>query len=212
MARREDRVYTSNRIFNRFREIEKMHPHKMLTYLFLFGSFLTLVFLLVSFTVEFVSQQPAMQGIVLPKFFIIGTLVIMASGYLNRNVIQSYNKDDIEGIRKKLFGVFIVGSVFLIFQFVGWLEYIFQGLTFSENVIGTYLFLITGYHMLHVLIGLVTIAYFLYRTKDIFIDPVSNLIYFTSPYERIKLEIFISFWNFINISWIFLFVWLVFIL
>ena len=212
MSSKQDKLYTSNRLLSGIREIEKWHPHKMLTYLFLLGSFLVMIFLLITFTIEVIRQSEFLEIIKLPKFFIVASIVILLSGYFNRDILKLYHHDNIEMIRKKLFEKFLFGTVFLLFQFIGWLELVFQGLTLNSNVIGTYIFLLTSYHMVHMLACLVAIAWFLYKTKDIHIDPVSRLIYFTAPYERVKLEIFIILWRFIIFSWIFLFVWLVFIL
>jgi cytochrome c oxidase subunit 3 len=212
MASRPDRIDTSSRILSGFREIEKWHPHKMLSHLIMLGSFLVLIFLLITFTVEAVNYRDLFGSIKLPKFFILATLVILTSGLMRNDLLAFYSTDDIETIRKRFFRKFLFGAVFLMFQFIGWLELVFQGMTFKNDVIGTFLFLITGYHMFHVITSLVYITIFLYRSKDIHVDPVAKLLYFTAPYERIKLEIFGTFWNFIGISWIFLFVWLVFLM
>ncbi len=207
-----NKLETSNRLISGFKEIEKWHPHKMLAYLILLGSFLVLIFLLITFTIESITYHDFLVNLKLPKFFIVGTIVIMVSGLFKNDILYLYTQDDIESIRRKFFEKFLFGTIFLLFQFVGWLELVFQGLTFINNVVGTYLFLITGYHMIHVLMGLAYITYFLYKTKDIQIDPVSKLLYFTAPYERTKLEIFRTYWNFIGFSWIFLFIWLVFLI
>ena len=212
MSSRPDRIDTSSRILSGFRDIEKWHPHKMLSHLILLGSFLVLVFLLITFTVEAVNYRELLTTVRLPKFFIVATIVILVSGLFKNDLLTSYGIDDIESIRRKFFEKFLFGTVFLLFQFVGWLELVFQGMTFKDDIIGTFLFLITGYHSLHVITSLVYISIFLYRSKDINIDPVSKLLYFTAPYERIKLEIFGTFWNFIGVSWVFLFIWLVFLM
>ncbi len=211
MSSKQDKLYTSNSILSGIREIEKWHPHKMLTYLFLIASFLVLIFLLITFTIEGIKQPDLIGTLKLPKFFVIASIILLLSGYFTRDILNSYHLDDIDMIRKKIFEKFLFGTVFLLFQFIGWLELVFQGLTLSSNAVGTYVFLITGYHVIHVLTCLVLISFFLYKTKDIHIDPVSRLIYFTAPYERVKLEIFIIFWRFIIFSWIILFTWLVFI-
>lgn len=212
MQSNQNKLETSNRLLSGFKEIEKWHPHKMLAHLILLGSFLVLVFLLITFTIESVAHHDFLVKIKLPKFFIMATIIIMSSGLFKNDLLDLYARDDIDAIRKKFFEKFLFGAVFLLFQFVGWLELVFQGLTFKSHIIGTYLFLITGYHMVHVLTGLVFVTFFLYRSKDIHIDPVSKLLYFTAPYEKIKLEIFRTFWNFLGISWLFLFIWLVFLI
>ena len=104
------------------------------------------------------------------------------------------------------------GAIFLVFQGIGWLELIFQGFNLKSNYIGTYIYLITGFHMVTVLIGIGAIAYYLYLTRNIYLDGVARLIYFTSPYEKTKLEIIHNYWAFVCISWIFIVTWLIFLL
>jgi cytochrome c oxidase subunit 3 len=212
MASKQDRIETSSGLLSGFRQIEKWHPHKMLAHLVLLGSFLVLIFLLITFTIESIAYTEFLKSIKLPKFFIVAAVVILIGGYFKNDILNTYQQDDIETIRKQVFRNFLLGTVFLLFQFIGWLELVFQGMTFKTNVIGTYLFLITGYHMIHVITILFYSAYFLYRTKDIHVDPVNKLLYFTSPHEKTQLEILKTFWNFIIFSWIFLFIWLVFLI
>jgi cytochrome c oxidase subunit 3 len=212
MSSNQDRIDTSSRLLSGFREIEKWHPYKMLAHLMLLGSFLVMIFLLITFTIESIGYHDFLNNIELPKFFIVAAVAILVGGYFKNDVIRYYHEDDIDSIRKQIFRNFLLGTVFLVFQFVGWLELVFQGLTFKSNVIATYLYLITGFHMIHVLTALVYGAYFLFKTKDTHIDPVGKLLYFTSPHEKTQLEVLKIFWNYISFSWIFLFIWLVFLI
>lgn len=211
MDSNKNKLDTTSRLLSSFGNIEKLHPHKMMTYLAITGSIFVLVFLLISLTIEFSRHPELLADIGVPKFFIIASLIILMMGYVSSGINNAFALEDIEKIRKKIFAIFIIGSVFLIFQFIGWLELVFQGMTFKNDVVGTYVFLITGYHMTQVLVGLGVITVQLYKTRDIFLDPVSKLIYFTAPYEKIKLDIILIYWRYLTISWIFLFIWLVFL-
>ena len=189
-----------------------MHPHKMLTFLFLFGNLLIFTYLLISLTIELALDSEITANINIPKFFIIGSFEILFSGYILSGLIEAFQNEDNDTIRKKVFAIFLTGGVFFIFQSIGWLELIFLGVRFSSNILGTYLYLISGFHMISVLIGIGVFAYFLYKTRNIHTDGVSKLIFFTSPYEKTKLEIIIIYWRYIFISWIFINTWLLFII
>jgi cytochrome c oxidase subunit 3 len=127
-------------------------------------------------------------------------------------LIQAFKAENLFQIRKKVFGLFLAGAIFLIFQGIGWLELIFQGFNLKSNYVGTYLYLITGFHMVTVLIGNGAIAFYLYLTRNIYHDGVARLIHFTSPYEKTKLEIIHNYWVFVCISWIFIVTWLIFLI
>jgi len=199
-------------VIRNLRNIEKMHPHKMLTYLFLFGNLLIFTYLLISLTIELALDSESVQNIELPRFFILGSFEILFTGYILNGIINAFLNEDNDLIRKKVFGLFLAGGVFFVFQSIAWLELIFQGVQFSSNVLGTYLYLISGFHMVSVLIGIGALAYYLYRTRNIHTDGVSKLIFFTSPYEKTKLEIVRIYWHYIVISWIFISTWLLFLI
>ncbi len=206
------KIEKESNVIRNFREIEKMHPHKMLTFLFLFGNLLIFTYLLISLTIEFALDSGIITNARIPKFFIIGAFEILFSGYILNGLITAFQDEDIDLIRKKVFGIFLAGGVFFIFQSIGWLELIFQGIRFNSNVLGTYLYLISGFHIISVLIGIGALAYFLYRTRNIHADGVSKLIFFTSPYEKTKLEIIRIYFRYIIISWIFTNTWLLFLM
>ena len=206
------KIDSENNVIGKLQEIEKMHPHKMLTFLFLFGNLLIITYLLISLTIELVLDSGITASIKIPKFFIIGSFEILFSGYILNGLIAAFQNEDNDLIRKKVFGIFLTGGIFIIFQSIGWLELIFQGVQFTSNVLGTYLYLISGFHMISVLIGIGACAYFLDKTRNIHADGVYKLIFFTSPYEKTKLEIIKIYWRYIFISWIFINTWLLFLM
>ena len=53
------------------KELEKIHPHKLITFLFLFGISLVYIYLLISVTIESIWAENADPGIQFPKFYIV---------------------------------------------------------------------------------------------------------------------------------------------
>jgi len=194
------------------KDLEKIHPHKLLTFLFLFGISLVYSYLLISLTIETVLNTSHTSAIQFPKFYIVASFLIIASMYIPSGLIRAFKEENLFVIRKKIFGLFLAGSIFLIFQAIGWLELIFQGLRVNSNFIGTYLYIITSFHIFTVLIGIGAIAYFLYLTRNLSSDGVAKLIHFTSLYEKTKLEIIHIYWGFMCLSWIFIITWLIFLI
>lgn len=199
-------------VIGKLRELEKVHPHKLLVFLFLFGLSLVYMYLLISLTIEIVSNDAPLLDLEFPKFYIVGSFLILSSVFIPVGLIQAFGSENLFIIRKKIFGLFLSGAVFLLLQGIGWLELIFQGLSFKHNLVGTYLYIITGFHMVSVLVGMSSMAIYLYLTRHTYSDGVAKLIYFTSPYERTKLEIINNFWLYTCISWIFIVTWLLFLI
>jgi cytochrome c oxidase subunit 3 len=194
------------------RELEKIHPHKLLTFLFLFGLSLVYSYLLISLTIEIFLDVVPLVNFRFPKFYIVAAFLIIGSVFIPIGLIQAYKEENLFLIRKKIFGLFLMGTFFLVLQGIGWVELIFQGFDLKNNLLGTYLYIITGFHIISVLMGLGAMAYYLYLTRYTFTDGVAKLIYFTSPYERTKLEIIHNYWIYVCISWIFIVTWLIFLI
>ena len=199
-------------VFKGLKELENIHPHKLITFLFLFGISLIYSYLLISVTSEAIIGNDSGATLEFPKFYIVASFLVIGSMFIPIGLLQAFKMENLFQIRKKVFGLFLGGAIFLIFQGIGWLELIFQGFNLKSNYIGTYLYLITGFHMVTVLIGNAAIAYYLYLTRNIYHDGVARLIYFTSPYEKTKLEIIHNYWVFVCISWIFIVTWLIFLI
>jgi len=199
-------------VFKGLRELEKVHPHKLITFLFLFGISLIYSYLLISVTIETIIGNHSETSIEFPKFYLVASFLIISTMFIPIGLMQAFKLENLFQIRKKVFGLFLGGAIFLIFQGIGWLELIFQGFNLKSNYIGTYLYLITGFHMITVLIGNAAIAYYLYSTRNIYHDGVARLIYFTSPYEKTKLEIIHNYWIFVCVSWVLIVTWLIFLI
>jgi cytochrome c oxidase subunit 3 len=163
-------------------------------------------------TIESIIGNDSGATLEFPKFYIVASFLVIGSMFIPIGLLQAFKMENLFQIRKKVFGLFLGGAIFLIFQGIGWLELIFQGFNLKSNYIGTYLYLITGFHMVTVLIGNAAIAYYLYLTRNIYHDGVARLIYFTSPYEKTKLEIIHNYWVFVCISWVFIVTWLIFLI
>ncbi len=199
-------------VFSGLKELEKIHPHKLITFLFLFGISLIYSYLLISVTIETFIGNDAGTSLQFPKFYIVASFLILGGMFIPVGLLQAFKSENLFQIRKKVFGLFLAGAMFLVFQGIGWLELIFQGFNLKSSYISTYLYLITGFHMVTVLIGNGAIAYYLYLTRNVYNDGVARLIYFTSPYEKTKLEIIHNYWAFVCISLIFIVTWLMFLL
>ena len=194
------------------KDLEKIHPHKLLTFLFLFGISLVYSYLLISLTIDTVLSPVSVALVQFPKFYIVSSFLILASMFIPVGLLKAFKDENLFVIRKKIFGLFLAGTIFLIFQGIGWLELIFQGIKVNSNFIGTYLYIITSFHMFTVLTAIGAIAYYLYLTRSLSLDGVAKLIHFTSPYEKTKLEIIHIYWGFLCISWIFIVTWLMFLI
>jgi len=60
--------------------------------------------------------------------------------------------------------------------------------------------------------GLAFLCYLLVNTIWVSKDPIRTLIMVTNPYEKIKLQIFVIYWQFLDMLWLVLFFYFLFAL
>ena len=192
--------------------LEKIHPHQLLTFLFLFGLSLVYTYLLITLTIETFISSPKFPILHFPRFYTIAAFIILTSQFIPTGLVRAFKDEDLALIRRKILGLLVSGVVFLIFQGIGWFEIVLQDISIKSNFLGTYLFIITGLHMISILVGLVPMVYYLYMTHKINKDGVARLIFFTSPYEKTKLVILHNYWVYVGFSWIFIVSWLIYLI
>lgn len=150
------------------------------------------------------SRPDWLKDFQLPDAFIISTIVIVLSSItfiLAKNALKKGNN-----IQTTLFlwMTFILGLVFIFNQFSGFQQIINLGYNFTgptSNVTMSYIYLIAVVHILHVVVGLICLLVVIYN-------------HFKQKYKATKMlgfELSATFWHFIDILWVYLFLFLYFI-
>ncbi len=138
-----------------------------------------------------------------PAFFISLALIIISS------VTVHFAKKSIKnGSHKKgmllMVATFLLGVAFVAFQFVGFSEIVARGFYFtgSESTITTsFIYLVVLLHVLHVVAGLISLLVVIYN-------------HYKLKYEKGKtlgVELAATFWHFVDVIWIYLFLFLFFV-
>ena len=101
--------------------------------------------------------------------------------------------------------------LFLSLQVMGWFKLQEFGVYVMGRTSGSYLYFISGLHLLHVVFGIGFAVYLLVISVQAAKDPVKGLIMVTNPYRRMQLEMFAGFWIFLTSLWLFLFLFFFYI-
>jgi cytochrome c oxidase subunit 3 len=121
------------------------------------------------------------------------TLFLLTSGlsvtYAHRAVLNNDFRTGRDGLKITLRASYC----FLLIQFF---EYLISPFTIADSVYGSVFFLLTGFHGLHVLVGTVYLRVCLHR---------HGLNHFT-PDRHIGLETAIWYWHFVDVVWVFLYI------
>ena len=191
-------------------KIEKLHPHKMLLYLAIFGSSLIFAFMLIAFTASYSTPGPEVPRFVMPKAFVFSTLVLLISSYFVSRFMKLYQNDQMKKLRNYLGITVTLGFVFTISQYWGWHQLDISGYGLTGMTSGAYLYVISGLHILHLVGGIFFMTYQFIRISRVANDPVKTLIMVTNPYYKMRIEMLTAYWHFIDILWVGLFLYFLF--
>ena len=150
------------------------------------------------------SRPDWLKDFQLPNAFIISTVVIILSSVtfiLAKKAVKNGNRS---ATSIWLLVTLILGVVFIFNQFTGFQNIIDLGYNFTgptSNVTMSYIYLIAMVHILHVIVGLVCLLVVIYN-------------HFKQKYNStnlLGLELAATFWHFIDILWVYLFLFLYFV-
>ncbi|MBP0904638.1 heme-copper oxidase subunit III [Mariniflexile gromovii] len=150
------------------------------------------------------SRPDWLKDFQLPNAFIISTVIIMLSSVSFILAKKSLKNSNNKATMLWLFITLILGVVFIFYQFSGFQQIIDLGYNFTgptSNVTMSYIYLIAIVHILHVVVGLICLLVVIYN-------------HFKQKYKPTKMlgfELAATFWHFIDILWVYLFLFLYFI-
>ncbi|RYY06970.1 MAG: heme-copper oxidase subunit III [Sphingobacteriaceae bacterium] len=176
-----------------------LQPKKFSMWLFIITSFM----LFAAFTSGFIvyTQGSANKGmkIAMPQVFIYSTLVILLSSITMFLAFRAAKQLKFNLQRQFLWLTLILGISFFCLQFYAWSILVKMGVyLINPNASQSFIYIFTGVHLLHILVGLILVINSLvgsYRNSP----PVKNLF---------RLEMTSIFWHFVDILWIYLYVFL----
>ena len=150
------------------------------------------------------SRPDWLKDFQLPNAFIISTIIIVLSSVSFILAKRALKNSHSKAAMLWLFITLILGVVFIFYQFSGFQQIIDLGYNFTgptSNVTMSYIYLIAIVHILHVVVGLVCLLVVIYN-------------HFKQKYKPTKMlgfELAATFWHFIDILWVYLFLFLYFI-
>ena len=178
---------------------QNLKAKKFLVWLFIISSFMIFAGLTSGFIVYTAGSPDRGLKTILPQAFKYSTAIIILSSLTMHLAYMAAKR--LKFTQQKIYlGITIVlGIAFMLVQFNAWQVLTRQGVYFvNYNASQSFIYVFTGFHMLHILagIGMLIGAFFGAFGK---IGQVRNLF---------RLETTSIFWHFIDILWIYLYVFL----
>ena len=134
----------------------------------------------------------------LPDIFLVNTAVIVLSSITIHLSYRAFLSGAEKRYKGLLVATFLLGIAFVILQYFGWLAMSAIGATFTVNPSSSFIYVISGLHAAHVLggLGAITVA-----MAHAFILP-----YKPTPRRKLRFELVVQYWHFVDILWVYLIV------
>ncbi|MBB6679876.1 heme-copper oxidase subunit III [Aequorivita sp. 609] len=140
----------------------------------------------------------------IPPAFYISLALILVSSFTIHLALKVIKKEKHSMGMILLVSTLILGILFIVFQFVGFSEIIDSGYNFTgptSNITTSFIYLVVLLHVAHVFAGLVSLLIVIYN-------------HYKLKYQNGKtlgVELAATFWHFIDVVWIYLFLFLYFV-
>ena len=149
------------------------------------------------------SREDWLNDFELPNSFFISTIIITFSSLVFITAKKALLKEKYLLSQSLVLGVFVLGLAFIYNQFLGFNELIISGYNFTgptSNITMSYIYIIAVAHILHVIAGLISLAVVI----------VNHFKKQYTPASKLGFDIASTFWHFIDLLWVYLFLFLYF--
>jgi cytochrome c oxidase subunit III len=176
---------------------KKIHPHKFALWVAMASIIMAFSGLISAYLVKMSQSNWLLFN--LPSIFTISTVVIIASSATMFFAERAFKQRQLPTYRLLITITAILGIIFMVLQVKGFFTTEHLGVKIigkGANASGSFLGVIAGFHILHVLGGvIILIVQFLraFNTKNRF-------------YSAVPVEITAMYWHFVDVLWIVLFI------
>jgi cytochrome c oxidase subunit 3 len=184
------------RIVEEPRKVLTMHPKKFALWLFM----ASVLMLFASWTSAYIVRQAEGNWLFfeLPAVFTFSTIVIVMSSVTMQMAYASAKKNALGRLNPLVMATAALGVVFLVLQVIGWGQLVGQSVYFVGNPSGSFVYVITGVHGLHIVSALIFLLIVLKSAAQQRIHSANMA----------QMEMCTTYWHFLGFLWVYLFIFL----
>ena len=181
---------------------QKIHPHKFIMWI----AIASICMMFAGWTSAFVVRKAQGNWMIftLPLSFWISTLVVLTSSLTMHFSIKAFKERNMSRYKSLISLTAVLGVLFMVLQFMGFYEMHKAGISLASNgegVSGSFIYVISAVHLLHMLGGVIAL---------IIVFATVNFRKRTKIYSSTSLEILGTYWHFVDVLWIYLFLFFFF--
>ncbi|MDB5197667.1 MAG: cytochrome oxidase subunit [Flaviaesturariibacter sp.] len=178
---------------------QKIHPHKFTLWVAIGSILMMFAGLTSAYIVK--SNQINWEEVTTPKAFWFSTAVILLSSVTIQMALRAFKQRAMQQYRSLVAVTVVLGILFVVLQWVGFKWLWNEGVHMRGAGAGQFLYIIAGLHAVHVIGGIVALTV-------IFLKAFFGK---TRSYNSVPVEVAATYWHFVDLLWIYLlvfFVWL----
>ena len=132
------------------------------------------------------------------SLFSYSTGVLILSSISMHYSLLAAKKDQFNALRMSISITFVLGLLFLVMQFYGWIQLVEMNVYFVGNPSGSFVYVLSGLHGLHLVSGLIVLIFALVAAFRLKINAK----------QLTQIKICATYWHFLDALWLYLFVFL----
>ena len=177
----------------------KIHPK-------LFGLIVacaSIVMMFVALTSAYLVRQAAGNWLEypIPQIFYGSTIILLASSLTLHLSYRSYVRGKESPYKRYLIATLLLGILFLICQYLGWIELISNGVMLDGNPAGSFFYVISGLHAAHIIGGITSLI--------IAIGHAFGLKFKVTGERKLRFSLVLLYWHFVDFLWLYLLLFLI---
>jgi cytochrome c oxidase subunit 3 len=173
-----------------------MHPKKFALWIFI----ASVVMIFAALTSAYMVRQSAGNWLMfdLPNSFFATTVIILISSGTMHWAYYSAKRDNLEMTKLAMAITTLLGIAFLVGQYIAWGDLVRDNVYFAGNPSGSFVYVLSGVHGLHIIGGVVFLLIVL----------ASTFRYKVHSRNLAQIEMCATYWHFLDGLWLYLFVFL----
>lgn len=170
-----------------------IHPSKFVLWLMIVAS----VMLFAAFTSGYIVRRGEGNWLIfdLPKMFSYNTVTIVLSSITMQWAYIAAKKDNLQTLKIMLFATLALGITFSIGQWFAWVELVENKIFWAGNPSESFIYVISGVHLFHMLGGLIFVAVVIGKTFQFNVHK-KNLL---------SINLCTTYWHFLGLVWVYLY-------
>jgi cytochrome c oxidase subunit 3 len=178
---------------------KKIHPHKFAMWIGIGSIIMMFAGLTSAYIVK--RDQPGWTTFDIPRSFWYSTFAILISSLTMQMALKSFIEREMQKYKTLIAATLFLGVLFIVLQLISFRQIWNSGVTLKGSGAGQFLYVIAGLHALHVLGGIIALL----------VTFIKAFAAKRRSYSSVPLEVVTTYWHFVDVLWIYLFIFFLWI-